>query len=501
MLSVWRDTSQLPSATGGGFTPGAEYDTVVVGAGLTGLTTAVLLARAGQHVAVLEARSAGAVTTGNTTGKVSLLQGTVLSQISRHQPDTVLRAYVDANREGQAWLLRYLDEKGIDYQRRSAYTYATTAQGVQMVRQEQQACATAGLPVTWARETELPFNVSGAIALAGQAQINSMDVLGALAAELHERGGELIEGVRVTGAGYRSPVEVHTDHGSVRGDRLVLATGTPILDRGAYFAKLSGNRSYGLTYRVPAGTAIPKGMYISADSPTRTLRGVPLPDEEQLLIGGNDHAVGRAYSPRGAVEDLESWAQQHYPGAERTHTWSAQDYRSTNYIPFIGRLPRGGGHMYLATGYNKRGLATGVAAALAITSQILDGNLPWAKTLGHRITTPSDLLTGAKDGTEVGVNMATGWVDAVRKPLPKQPPAEGRGLVGREHGRPVAVSTVDGDTRRVSAVCTHMGGVLRWNDAECSWDCPLHASRFSADGTVLEGPAIKNLKKMPSPEA
>ena len=135
----------------------------------------------------------------------------------------------------------------------------------------------------------------------------------------------------------------------------------------------------------------------------------------------------------------------------------------------------------------------GVAAALVITAQILGGSPSWATTMGHRITTPSDVVTAAKDTLAVGKQMASGWTSAERATLPDQAPPEGRGVVGRREGRPVAVSTVEGTTCAVSAVCPHMGGILEWNDAELSWDCPLHASRFAPDGTLLEGPAVQDL--------
>ncbi|MCU1518172.1 MAG: FAD-dependent oxidoreductase, partial [Pseudarthrobacter sp.] len=127
MTSIWLDRKDtfVPDP----FEPGGRYNTVVAGAGLTGLVTALLLARSGQKVLVLEARHPGAVTTGNTTAKVSLLQGTVLSSLARQYAARQVSAYVEANREGQAWLLRYLDERGVPYQRRDAYTYAATAQG------------------------------------------------------------------------------------------------------------------------------------------------------------------------------------------------------------------------------------------------------------------------------------------------------------------------------------------------------------------------------------
>ena len=494
MKSVWLDTYEVPSAPSDEFVPGAHYDTVVAGAGLTGLTTAVLLARAGQKVAVLEARTVGAVTTGNTTAKLSLLQGTTLSQIRRHQTDHVLRAYVDGNREGQAWLVRYLEERGVPFQRRAAWTYATTSKGASALRKELEAAHAADLPVVWSGDTELPYGTAGAITLPDQVQFHPMEVLGALVTELRERGGTLIEGVRITGAGIRSPLTVRTSEGPVRADRLVLATGIPVLDRGGYFAKVSPNRSYALTYRVPgAPGSVPEGMYITADSPTRTLRTVPVGEEELLLVGGNDHVTGRADSPRARLDDLEAWTQKWFPGAQRTHAWAAQDYTSVNLVPFIGTLPRGGGNIYLATGYNKWGMSNAVAAALALSAEILGGSVPWSQTLGRRISTPSDLLTALKFNGSVGLNAPKDWVKAELRELPERPPAEGEGVVGREHGRPVAVSTVDGTTCKVSGVCTHLGGVLRWNDAERSWDCPLHGSRFAADGSLLEGPAVKDL--------
>src|SRR5919112_1562343 len=169
MTSIWLDRAE--TFTSDPFEPGSSYDTVVAGAGLTGLVTALLLARSGQKVLVIEARFPGAVTTGNTTAKVTLLQGTFLSQLARQYSPKQVQAYVDANREGQAWLLRYLDEHKVAYQRRDAYTYAATAQGTEKLREEVSAATTAGLDVDYVRDPGLPFPVQGAVRLANQAQI------------------------------------------------------------------------------------------------------------------------------------------------------------------------------------------------------------------------------------------------------------------------------------------------------------------------------------------
>ncbi len=496
MESLWLDTHRLSSSTDQ-LAEGTRYDSVVAGAGLTGLATAVLLARAGQKVAVVEARFVGAVTTGNTTGKLSLLQGTTLHQIRNFHSDKVLRAYIDGNREAQAWLLRCLKERNVDVQQRDAYTYATTPDGVETLKKELDAAKAAGLDATWTTETELPYPVAGAVVVPDQAQFHPMEVLDALTAELRQRGGVVVEGVRVTGASFRSPLTVETDGGDILAERLILATGVPVLDRGAYFAKLTPLRSYVLSFRVPgAPSSIPQGMYLSAEEPTRSLRTAPSDDGQLLLVGGNGHVVGRSDSPQAAVDDLDAWTKKNFAGAERTHAWSAQDYQSVNRVPFIGKLPRGGGNIWVATGYNKWGMTNAVMAALSLSASILGGNMGWADTLGHRVTKPAGLLSAAKITAGVGTHMVTDWAKAELKGKPDNDPAEGEGVVFRLGGVPVARSTVAGKTCQVSGVCSHMGGVVNWNDAEKSWDCPLHGSRFASDGKLLEGPATDNLPEV-----
>jgi glycine/D-amino acid oxidase-like deaminating enzyme/nitrite reductase/ring-hydroxylating ferredoxin subunit len=492
MTSLWLDRTNSIEADQ--FTPGATYDDVVVGAGLTGLTTAALLARAGRRVAVLEARHVGAVTTGHTTAKLSLLQGTTLSSMIRHNSERVAAAYVEGNREAFAWVLRYCDDNQVPVERRDAYTYAGSESGVSAVDKEFEVAQRLGLDVERVDTDELPYPSYGAVRLGEQAQLYPLDLLTALAAEFRRRDGVLVEGVRVVDVAIEEQAMVHAEAGTVTAKNVILATGIPILDRGLYFAKLTPQRSYALAFRVPGD--IPRGMYLSADSPTRSLRTAQHGGEELLLVGGNGHTVGRhPQPPSELVADLTAWTEQYFPGAKRTHVWSAQDYQPHNHVPFVGKMPRGRGQVYVATGYQKWGMTNSVAAALRLSAEILGGNMPWADTLGTRVSKPASALTTVQANLAVGAQATQGWVGAELHPLDEADltPPEGQGVVGNLRGTPVGVSTVDGRTCAVSAVCTHMNGVLRFNDLEKSWDCPLHGSRFAPDGSVLEGPATKGL--------
>ncbi|GAC1607734.1 MAG: FAD-dependent oxidoreductase [Pseudarthrobacter sp.] len=488
MTSLWLDREK--TFTSDPFQPDSRYDTVVAGAGLTGLVTALLLARSGQRVLVVEARYPGAVTTGNTTAKVSLLQGTVLGSLSRQYSDKQVQAYVEANREGQAWLLRYLDENGVPYQRRSAYTYATTGDGAERLREELIAATTAGLDVEYVLDAGLPFPIQGALMLADQAQINPMDVLDTLLADVRAHGGLVASGVRLQDVTGHGPLTVRTDQGNVTAEHAVLATGVPVLDRGLYFAKLKPNRSYAAALELPQGLTPPPGMYLSAEEPTHSLRDYEADGRRLLLVGGHGHQVGRTTSEKSHLSGLLDWAATHFPGATATHTWSAQDYQATNLMPFFGKLPRGRGKILFGTGYNKWGMTNAVAVALGISADILGGQLPWADTIHHRITSPAGAYSALTLNADVAATLAAGWMKLASDGTP---PPDGAGKVYRDGVRPVAVSTVGGTTCRLSAVCTHLGGIVRWNDSEQTWDCPLHGSRFSNDGQLLEGPATQNL--------
>ncbi|OFI37301.1 FAD-dependent oxidoreductase [Arthrobacter sp. SW1] len=527
MDSLWLENHPKTTSDQTGrdqFSPGSSYDTVVAGAGITGLTTALLLARSGAKVLVLEARHVGAGTTGHTTAKLSLLQGTMLSALRRTYSPKQVRAYVDANRAGQYWLLEYLTERGVPFQYRDAYTFATSAEGAGTLRREAEVSREAGLPV---EETEiqerggigLPFDVEAALRLPDQAQFNPMDVLTALAEDVRAAGGSIVEGVRLMDVRDGSPVTVVTRRGEVTAGTVVLATGTPVLDRGLYFAKLRPNRSYAAALRLPAGVSMPRGLYLSAEAPTRSLRDYPLPragggaggDTEAigdihesagralLLVGGFGHPGGRSPSPRARLGELLGWAQSQFPGAEVTHTWSAQDYQATNMMPFFGRFPRGHGRIFFGTGYNKWGMANSVAAALDIAADIGGQEHPeWARTIHHRVTGPRGAIDTVSSNVDIALQNVrdNAALKGKAEITEDTTPPEGSGVTGLFHGKPAAVSTVDGTTCRLSAKCAHLGGILHWNDAEMSWDCPLHGSRFSADGKLLEGPATHNLNKL-----
>jgi nitrite reductase/ring-hydroxylating ferredoxin subunit len=278
----------------------------------------------------------------------------------------------------------------------------------------------------------------------------------------------------------------------IRADQCVLATGIPILDRGGYFARLKPQRSYCLAFDVPGDITRP--MFISVDSPTRSVRYAPFAGQEKLIVGGAGHTVGRASSAAASVGELARWAVLHYPGAVQTHFWSAQDYAPIDELPYVGPILPGSDSVFVATGFDKWGMTNGVAAALALSSRILGGRMDWATAFAswsrHEL---SGLTTAVSANAEVGYHLVKGWLapSAVRDAHPD----EGDGVVAGPPWHLEAISRPDDSERTVSPVCPHLGGIVAWNDADHAWECPLHGSRFTADGELLEGPATRGLSR------
>ncbi|WP_193782953.1 FAD-dependent oxidoreductase, partial [Streptomyces sp. E5N91] len=358
------DSYWLQAAPGGAPRPALaedlDVDVAVIGAGVAGLSAAWELTRAGRSVAVLEAGRVAAGVTGYTSAKLTVLHTLVYDRLRRTRGPEGARLYARSQSEAIEHAAGIVAELGIDcdWETRDAYTYVRDPGRVDELRAEAAAAEEAGLPASFVTETGLPFPVAGAVKVTGQAQFHPVKYLLALAADLEARGGRIFEGTTVQGLDEGEPCRVRTEAGAaVTARDVVVATHYPIFDRALLFARLSPRRELVVAGTVEADRDV-DGMYITPEENTRSVRTAPLADAgRRLLVVTGEHFTPGTGDTRARFETLAAWADEHFPGVERTHAWATQDIDPTDTVPMVGPLHPGAHHTYVATGFGGWGLS------------------------------------------------------------------------------------------------------------------------------------------------
>lgn len=486
--TVWSDPAAVPPLAGEHRT-----DVLVVGAGIVGLSLATMLADRGAEVLVVARHPIGEGVTGRSTAKVTSLHQTVYADLAARHGAAAAQTYAQANQDAVAWVREHAGPAGQD---RDAVTIARHAQEQAPLQAEADAAEAAGLPVQLEGDgAGWPGDAVAALRLPDQLQVDPVALLRRLADALPARAQVRQGTVRSVREG-RGGARAAGDGWSVRARQVVIATGLPVLDRGGFFALVEPMASYLIALRQdPAAVPVGADMMISAGSPTRSMRWAGPADAPVLLVGGEGHRTGTGGSTLRRYETLERWARDTLDGVgELVARWSAEDFMSADRLPFAGPHLRLGGPVHVVTGLSKWGFSLGVASAAALTERLLEDRVtPFGELVDPaRLPDRQGALTIGRSNLEVGGHLAGGWSAALTRALDRTPD-EGEGSVGRCGLAVRAASTSDGSTCEVSAVCTHLGGVVRWNDGDRTWDCPLHGSRFETTGEVRHGPAIRAL--------
>lgn len=433
MDSIWTKTARLPR-----FDPlraDLKTDVLIIGGGIAGLLCAYRLFRAGVDCALVEAdRLCGGVTE-NTTAKITSQHGLIYSRLIREFGEERARLYLEANQaalEQYRILCRDID---CDFREEDAFVYAVDDR--KKLDRELAALDRLDFAAEFLPSPRLPFPTAGAVCFPRQAQFHPLKFAASISGDLR-----IFEHTKVLELG---PGKAVTNGGTVSAEKMVVATHFPVLNKhGGYFLKLYQHRSYVLALENAQDI---HGMYVDEDKKGLSFRNYG----GLLLLGGGGRRTGKR---GGGWLELEAFARRRYPEARETARWATQDCMTLDGVPYIGRYSRGTSGLYVATGFNKWGMTSAMAAAMILTDMIQGRENPYAPVFSPERTVLRPQL--AVNGLEAVVNLLTPTVPR----------------------------------------CPHMGCALKYNPQERSWDCPCHGSRFEEDGRLITGPAADDKKRM-----
>jgi len=495
--SVWLDESR--GTTDDPLASDVHVQTAVVGAGIVGASGAFGLSAAGQRVALLERDRVGTGVTGHSTAKLTAQHGLVYRYLADAFGTSRARQYATANQRAIDTVESRAGDLGIDcdFERTAAYVYTRSPAERDEYRAEADTAAGLGLPATYTES--LPPSLSGvaAVRFDDQARFDPHAYVAGLVDRVAGDGNVVAEETTVTDVQPGTPCEVGTDRGTVRADDVVVASHFPVYDRAGYFARLYPKRSYVLALRLADDP--PTGMYYRPGEPYFSVRPHPTDDASTVLVGGQNHRTGHGHEDR-RYRRLEAQARAHFDVEAVTHRWSTQDYVSVDRVPVVGAHSPLSEHVYVASGFGGWGLSNGTAAGELLRDLVLGTDCPWSDVYDP---TRRPVARAVSPFLDHGKHAAK---HTVMDTLSTEPPPsdvslapDDAAVVDGDDG-PVAVyRDPDGGLHAVSAVCTHQGCHVHWNDGERTWDCPCHGSRFAVDGRVLDTPAVADLGERDPP--
>jgi len=475
-----------------------KVDITIIGGGISGITTAYLLVNEGFKVAVIEADKILHGTTGHTTAKVTVQHGLIYDELIQNMGKETAELYYQSNNNGLNFIKNMVMSQNIDcdFSGQDAYIYTKSDQYVNKLSKEYNAYEKLGIRGSLLDTIPIEIPMKKAIVIKNQAQFHPLKYLYHLTRKVIDKGGLIYEHtVAVDIEEGDHPVVITKTGQKISSNYVIIASHFPFYAiRGLFFSRMYVKRSYVLG--VKTKSEFPGGMYINAENPTRSLRLTEIDGENLVLISGESHKVGQGKSEILHYKALMEFGEETLGLNKIKYRWSTQDLITLDKVPYVGYLTSNHQNVFVATGYRKWGMTNSTAAALLLKDLILKKENPFQELYSpSRFYMDPSLKKFFSINMDVAKHLIKGKFEIIEKNPSDLEKDEGS-VVTINGKRAGAYRDHQGDIHLVDTTCTHLGCELEWNDAERTWDCPCHGSRYSIHGEVIEGPTEKPLDKI-----
>ena len=495
-ISLWQDTVE---ETNFGAEAAAEiYDVLIAGGGITGVTTGLLLQKAGKRCLIAEAHSLCFGTTGGTTSHINTFFDTTYNQVESDFGKEAAQLLAAAANGSRELFRHHVETYGIDcgFAEKNGYLYALDDQQAAELDKIYQASVEAGVEVEYATDIPVPVPFVKALVFRRQAQVHPTRYVQALARAFTEAGGAIREACLVDTFEKEDEIlVVKTGTGTVRARHLIWASHIPPGINLLHFRN-APYRSYAIAVTLNNG-AYPDGLAYDMYDPYHYYRTQEIDGRQYLIVGGEDHKTAHVTNTEACFNHLIAHTRRHFDVATVTHRWSSQYVEPSDGLPYIGHLPGNPNNVYVATGYSGNGITYSHIAAMTLTDLITKGSSEYADLFKpSRIKPVAGFAEFVKENADVAAQFVGKRLGADKiEGLAEIAPGEGR-LVKYEGSTVAIYKDETGKLYALNPVCPHAKCVVDWNSAEKSWDCPCHGARYNLDGEVITGPARRGLEKI-----
>ncbi|WP_050030997.1 FAD-dependent oxidoreductase [Verrucomicrobium sp. BvORR034] len=476
-----------------------EVDVLVIGGGVTGLTTALLLAKSGLHIAVVERQTIGSGDSGHTTAHLTYMTDTRLSElVTRVGKDHALASW-DAGAHAMQIIHDLVQEYRLSCEFRVVPGFLALAEDAsrdderKTLRDEATMMIEHGFEASF--EERVPVTGNCGIRMGNQMKFHPVKYLRALAHQAAALGVGIYEHTEVASFKEDPRKAVLTNGHTIRYDKVVIATHMPLQGNtgtlGALFfqTKLYAYSTYAIAATIPSG-AFPEFIWSDTADPFNYVRVDKGAEADVVVLGGQDHKTGQKLDTDACYRRLEDTLSRWMPDAVSTYRWSGQVIETPDGLPYIGTVDE---HQYVATGFSGNGYTFGTLAGAIIHDAITETKNPWADLFSPARKKLSGAWDYLKENADYPYYLLKGFAASLGGSS-NQPMGKGEGKVSRRGGKRIAMCCdQQGQVHTVSSVCPHLGCIVGWNAADQTWDCPCHGSRFHKDGSLLAGPAEKGL--------
>jgi len=470
----------------------------VIGGGLTGLTTAYYLSKAGKKVVSLEKYKIGSHTSGNTTAKITSQHGLFYKYLVDSLGVEQAKEYLYANEDAIKNIEKIINEENIqcDFERQDAYVFTQDIKELEKIEDEVDVVNKLGLKAEFVEKIEIPKEILGAIKFPNQAQFNPVKYMLGLSHSIEKYGGTIYENTKVVDVKKQGDeyLTITEDGQEVKSRYVVLASHYPFINApGFYFMKMYQVTSYLIA--VDTASDLFDGMYINSENPTKSFRTAEYQGKRLLIVGGMDHKTGAKIDLSNSYKNLEKVAKEMYPNSKVLFRWNTEDCIPLDKIPYIGEFSTLMPNMYVATGYKKWGMTSSNVAANIISNRILGEENKYEKVFeSTRLKPIKNYEELGNIVKEVSYSLIINKLKKSKDILEDVKKDEGR-IVELEDTKVGVYKDKNGKLFAIKPVCTHLGCELSWNNLDKTWDCPCHGSRFDYTGKSLYDPSIKDFEK------